>query len=506
MPDTISLWKAVTNKDKVPHFFPLKENMDVNVAIIGTGITGLTTAWHLAKHGKSVALVDANDTVGGVTTPYSTGNLYVATQSYYQNIIKKFDEKIAKIVASSRETAIKFIADIVQENNIHCHFSPRPWFVYADEKQINFLEKEVEAMKKIGLDINYVTEMPLPFKFKKAAAMQNQARLNPFQYGIALADILHKHGCHIYQKTQVNYVEEKKTRCILHTTHGKIHAEKVVVATHTPIGINPVQLFTAPYRSYVVAAKLKDNHYPEGHFWDLSAPHHATCTHPITGDHPQCIMVAGNHHKTGQDKNAIANFSALKYFLNQHFDVADIIYEWSAQHYQAADDVPYIGLRHGSKNIYEATGYFADGLVYGTVAGLIIADAIVGNKNIWAEAYRVSRFKPLASASFVFKEQANVFVQYLKDFPTKSKTEKTFSEIEKGQGKVVEIDQEKYAIARDHNNKVHVVCAVCPHMKCIVNWNNAEQTWDCPCHGSRFEIDGKYIEGPATQDLTPYKE
>lgn len=494
--DTVSLWKAISDE---PISYPnLTQNIEVDVAIVGAGITGITTALHLIKQGKKVAILEANR-VGSGTTAYSTGNLYVPVQPYFQHIISKFNEETAKAVAQSRNFAIDYIENTVREKNIQCNFSRRPWYIYTNEEnKVSFLDKEVAALKKVGLSINYTSHLPLPFKFKKAALLENQARFNPFQYVITLAADLHKQGCQIFENTRVTSIEEKNV-CTLHTAQGKIRAKNVVIATHTPIGINPIQLFTAPYRSYVVAVKLKENVYPEGHFWDLSYPHHATCTHPIHAEHPELLMVAGDHHKAGQTKNAESHFAALKNFLKQHFSVAEIAYEWSAQHYQSADDIPYIGLARGAKHTYLATGYFADGLVYGTLAGLILGDAILQKQNNWSEIYRASRFTPFASAGFVAKENTNVYMQYMKDYPLKSA--KIFDDIKIGEGKVVEIDREKFGVCRDNQNKLHAVSAVCTHMKCIVNWNNAEKTWDCPCHGSRFTSEGKVIEGPAVENL-----
>jgi nitrite reductase/ring-hydroxylating ferredoxin subunit len=210
--------------------------------------------------------------------------------------------------------------------------------------------------------------------------------------------------------------------------------------------------------------------------------------------------VAGSHHKTGQGQKMEKHYAELSRFLHQHFAVDKIAYQWSAQHYQSADDLPYIGLSSRfAKHTYMATGYFADGLVYGTLAGMMIGDLFAGKTNHLLETYQANRITPRASAKFLIKENTNVFLQYLKDFPLLSK--KDFSHIKKGEGKIVEIHQEKCAVSRDKNNKLNIVSAVCPHMKGIVAWNNAEQTWDCPCHGSRFTAQGHYIEGPAVGDL-----
>lgn len=494
--DTTSLWKTISTRSF--NYPSLDKNIEVDVAIIGGGITGITAAAHLVRAGKKVVVIEA-DKIGGVTTGYSTGNLYVPVQPFYQNIESKFNFETAKIIAESRKFAIDYIEQNIKEKNIPCQFARRPWFGYTANHERISLDKEVKLIKRMGLEIEYVDELPLGFKFKKAVLMPNQARFNPLQYVISMAEHLAKQGCLIFENTRVTHVEENQ-HCILHTANAKVTAKKVLMATHTPVGINATQMFTAPYRSYVVSVRLKDNQYPEGHFWDLDRPPHATCTHAVSGNKPELLMVAGSHHKVGQGGNMVSHYHELEKFLRDHFPVSEIAYQWSAQHYQSADNVPYIGLAsRTSKHTYIATGYFADGLIYGTLAGIIIGDLILENINTLSETYQSNRFDPVASLAFLAKENTNVFIQYLKDLP-QLKT-KEFDDIKVGEGRVVEMNQEKCAVSRDQNNQLHIVSAVCTHMKCIVNWNNAEKTWDCPCHGSRFTQAGKVIEGPATTDL-----
>lgn len=500
--DTTSLWKEISTR---PTTYPeLSNEIEVDVAIVGGGITGITAALQLIKSGKKVAILEA-DLIGGVTTGSSTGNLYVAVQPFYQNIYSKFDLDTAKTIAQSRKFAIDYIENNVREKNIQCHFHRRPWYAYTSKDERASLDKEVELFKKMGIQADYTNDLPLPFKFKKAVVMPNQARFNPLQYVISMAAELAKNGCLIFEKTRVMDIEEKEF-CTLKTKKSKVIAKKILLATHTPIGINATQMFTAPYRSYVVAVHAKDNRYPEGHFWDLDEPSHATCTHAVSAsNHPEVLMVAGSHHKTGQGHDMQENYKKLETFLRKHFPVADVAYQWSAQHYQAADDVPYIGLASRfAKHTYIATGYFADGLIYGTLAGIIIGDLILEKNNPLAKTYQSTRITPLASAGFVAKENTNVFLQYLKDYPLMAKT--NYADLKPGEGKVVEINREKCAVSRDDKNQLHIVSAVCTHMKCIVNWNNAEKSWDCPCHGSRFTPQGIVIEGPAISNLEKKQE
>lgn len=500
--DNLSLWESIS--DKAVTYPKLSQNLEVDVAIIGAGITGITAALQLVNAGKKVVILEA-DRVGSGTTGFSTGNLYVPVQPYFQNIVNKFDLQTAKIIAQSRQFAIDYIEKNIQEKNISCNFSRRPWFLYTSEtEKIPFLTKEVDVFKKMDFTIDYTTTLPLSLKFKKAAVLQNQARFNPLQYVRALAADLEKNNCKIFENSRVLSIEEKNV-CTLKTADAKVTAKNVLIATHTPIGINPIQLFTAPYRSYVVAVHVKDNIYPEGHFWDLDASHHAICTHATKPtNHPDLLLIAGSHHRTGQGKNMRLHYEELETYMRKHFAISEIAYRWSAQHYQAADDVPYIGLaNHFAKHTYMATGFFADGLVYGTLAGIIISDLMQRKSNQLAETYNAQRFTPAASATFVIKESSNIFLQYLKDYPLL--TSKKYNDIKIGEGKIVEIDSEKYAVSRDHTDQLHIVSAVCTHMKCIVNWNNAEKTWDCPCHGSRFTQTGKVIEGPAKMDLEKKK-
>lgn len=494
--DTISLWEAISTRTST--YPELSKNIEVDVAIIGGGITGITAASHLMKAGKKVAIIEA-DKIGGVTTGYSTGNLYVAVQPFYQNIYSKFDFETAKTIAHSRQFAIDYIEKNVREKNIACHFSRRPWYGYTANHERISLDKEVELFKKMEIPIEYVNELPLKFQFTKAVLMPDQARFNPLQYVISMGDDLAKQGCLIFENTRVTNIDEKDV-CVLDTAKGQVIAKKVLMATHTPIGVNLTQMFTAPYRSYVVSVRLKDGAYPEGHFWDLDRPPHATCTHAVSTNDPALLMVAGSHHKVGQGEDTLTHYQELEKFLRDHFSVAEVAYQWSSQHYQSADNVPYIGLASRfAKHTYIATGFFADGLVYGTLAGIILGDLILENKNSLIDTYQSNRFDPIASLAFLAKENSNVFMQYLKDYPFL--TSKHYDDIKPGEGKVLEINREKCGVSRDENNQLHIVSAVCTHMKCIVSWNNAEKTWDCPCHGSRFTQDGKVIEGPATCNL-----
>lgn len=205
--DTTPLWKAISEADKQEIYPPLNQNIEVDVAIIGGGITGITTALHLTNAGKKVAVLEANR-IGEGTTGFSTGNLYIAVQPYYQNILSKFNLETAKVIAHSRKLAIDYIENNVQDKNISCNFSRRPWYLYTDnDNELSFLEKEVEVLKKTQVDIDYTISLPLSLKFKKAAIMPNQARFNPLKYVEGLANYLHKKNCFIFENTRCTHMK-----------------------------------------------------------------------------------------------------------------------------------------------------------------------------------------------------------------------------------------------------------------------------------------------------------
>ncbi|KTD16047.1 FAD-dependent oxidoreductase [Legionella jordanis] len=493
----ISLWKSISSRPSdYPH---LNSDIEVDVAIIGGGITGVTAAMELSKAGKKVAVIESGQ-MGGATTSMSTGNLYVQTQPSYQRIASAFDLNTAKQVAHSRQMAIDYIEKNVRALEIPCHFSRRPWYGYSDAQKESYFSKEIETLKEMGLDVEYISSLPLELKFKKAAVLQNQARFNPLQYVLSMAAELAKQGCLIYENTHVIDIKENKDDCVIRSKSGRITAQKLFMATHSPLGFNKTQMFIAPYSSYVVAAYINRDEYPEGQFWGFTDNSFILSTHSVKEAKPEILLVAGSHHKTGQSQNMQGHIAEIEKYLHENFSVSEVAFRWSAQHFQAADKLPYIGLAsHSSKHSYMATGFFADGLTYGTLAGILVADHILNNSNPFFEIYQSNRSNLMSSIGFISKENLNVMAQYAKDLPLAEETD--FSSLPMGEGRVVEINREKCAVSRDSSNKLHIVSAVCTHMKCIVKWNNAEQTWDCPCHGSRFKPSGEVIEGPAMIDL-----
>lgn len=491
-----SVWKATAEKSNYP---PLEKDISTDVAIVGGGITGLTCAYLLSKSGKSVVVLEAKE-IGGGTTGFSTGNLYSTVDSRLFNIASKFDEETSQKVVKSRTAALDLIETLIANNHISCDFYRTPWHLFTEtDEEKSTIEKEFKAAKNAGLTTTLLESLPLPFSIKSAVRIEGQAQFNPMKYVKGLAKATSGDCCTIYENTRVLNFKAGKP-CVLETPMAKINAKHIILASHTPKGVYAIQRSIFPYREDAIAFKLNDEHYPPaGIFWGLTkSQHHSFRTYAT--DDQKFLIVAGEHYKVGQAEDAKKKFDQLEKFARDRFDIASIEYKWAAQSYRSADGIAYIG--EIEDNIFTGTGFSADGLTYGTLAAMIISDLINGIKNKWADTYDINRHNPLKAAKNYLKENLNVLGEYMKDFPGFADVDE-FKEIKQGEGKVISVGGEKIAAYRDESNKVHTMSAVCTHMKCIVNFNNAGKSWDCPCHGSRFDMDGAVLEGPALTDLLP---
>lgn len=486
-----SIWKDYSPN---PVFLTLSGSIDVDVAIIGGGITGIMSAYVLSQSGKKVAVLESYE-VGGGTTAFSTGNLYSMTDKRMHHIQSHFSIATLSMVLESRTAAINLIESLCLEYKIPCNFKRMPWYLYSEtESEAQTVKKERKALVEAGLGVRDLTSLSLPYNIYKAIKVENQAQFNPAAFVKSMAEIIQSKKCLIYAHTPMQEISEKSP-FVITTPGGEVVANAVIMATHTPKGIYPVQTSLGPYREYALACTLKSGDYPEGIFWSTQAQHHIS-VRSFKTESKFYLLVIGESHKVGQAENDVDYFSRLEYVAREKFDIDTIDYKWSAQHYKPADGLPYIGESLES-GIYIATGFSTDGLVYGTLSGMILSDLINGRENPWARMYKPKRFTPVASAGKFLKENVNVAGEYLKDIFGKTGKHP----ILKGEGKIVEHEGEKLAVFNDQTGQLHAVSAVCPHMKCIVNWNNLEKTWDCPCHGSRFKITGEIIEGPSLDPL-----
>jgi glycine/D-amino acid oxidase-like deaminating enzyme/nitrite reductase/ring-hydroxylating ferredoxin subunit len=489
--DMQSVWQGHSQATDFP---PLDHEISADVAIVGGGITGITSALALSRAGKRVALVEAHE-IGSSATGGSTGNLYATVDEHLYRIKEKWNADTVKTVVQSRQAAIETIAKCVDEYGIDCQFFPRAWHLYATAggEQQGIVEKEYEAAREAGLEASLVDELPLPLKVTKAVRIEHQAQINPLAYvrGIArgIAGSLFEHS----PATSID-----ANHGIVHTEHGQIKADAIVLATHTPKGIYTVQTAMPPGREYGLAAHLNGENYPEGIFWSAGQPKHSIRSYTANGE--RYLLVIGSKHPTGKESHTVQCYEKLEDFAREHFDIASIPFRWSAQNYQSGDLLPYIGQSPSASNVYIATGYATDGLVYGTLAASMIADEITGQANRWRDIYKPSRFTPGKSAKRFVEQSVDVAAELGKKI-LGTDAESRFSTVQPGEGKLIDSGGRKFAVYRDAQGDMTVVSATCTHMGCDVHWNDAEKTWDCPCHGSRFRCDGEVIEGPALSPL-----
>jgi glycine/D-amino acid oxidase-like deaminating enzyme/nitrite reductase/ring-hydroxylating ferredoxin subunit len=499
---TEAVWSATSPKGK--SYPALAGDREVDIAIVGAGITGLTTAYTLSKAGKKVIVLDAKQ-VGMGTTGSSTGNLYAAIDQRLYSIESKHNKQDMQAVVDSRTAAMDLIEQLIKEFAIDCDFVRVPWYLFSTPGGdfMSQVEKERKAVAGAGLTVSGEVSAHFPYKVESVANMPYQAQFNPLKYVRGLAAALDGPNCRIFENTKVLDVQDGDP-CLVKTSSGTIKAKQVIMATHSPKGIYAVHTAMQCKREYAMAVKIKGDLPLAGIYWHIQQIQQHS-VRPYRSDKGNYLVVLGAPHTTGNEKHNENNFKKVEEYLRQHFEVESINYTWAAQNYRPADHLPYIGTSPTEKNTFIATGFAADGLVWGTLAAMLIRDAITGKENKWASLYDPKRFTPVASAANFIKEGAIVAGNLLKDYLFYGEASE-LNEVKAGEGKTIMLNDERLAAYRDEHGKLHIVSSVCPHMGCIVHFNTAEKSWDCPCHGSRFSVEGEVLEGPAYHNLAKPKD
>ncbi len=487
-----SIWKNTNENSKLRP--SLEQNLEADIVIVGAGISGLTTAYLLADTGKNIVVVEAHE-LGMGTSGYSTGNLYTLIDQHLTALIDKWGLEKARDVLKSRETAIALIESIIKKENIECDFQRVKFSYFSEddnEDDQHFVESEAAAAHDLGIVCKKQTRInALPFLTKLALEFPNQAQFHPLKYLTKLAQCLPS-NVKIFESSPVMDINYKDK--IVIGKKFKLKADNIVVATGVPKGICPVQFKLKPIREYALAAELKEGDFP-GIYWSMNADKKSVRT--FTQGDKSYVLVIGKKYKTGHHSNRQTDVNELNNYLSKRFIMNDVRIWWSSQTYQSADMLPFIG--EFTSGCYSLTGFSADGLVYGTLGASLIADHIKKKKNPYEQLYAFQRRTLLKSAKKMMKEAVNNLCQYASDFPGLHTVK--LEDIKTNEGGVVEKNGEKVAVFKDEKNTFHCVSAVCTHMKCIVAFNSLEKTWDCPCHASRFTVDGQVIEGPALKNL-----
>lgn len=471
----------------------LASTIEVDTVVVGGGITGATTALLLAEAGQKVALLEAAS-IGASSTGHSTGNLYGTLSSGLSALRKHWSAEVVRDMVALRLQAVDRIEQTVARLAIDCAFARRPLVTCVagnSDGLLSGLQEEFDAAAEAGLAPHWIDAMALPMPASRAFQIDRQAQFNPFQYTRAVAQAAAERGVLVHEHSAVVQVDPDAGRVV--TASGEVHAQQIVLATHTPIGFNLVQAEMPVYRECGIAATLSQGPYPEGIFWVRDVFRSVRSYHAPAGDY---LVVVGEKHKPGHEEPA--EYEALRDYARAHFAVADFTQAWSAQQYRSADGLPYIG-QSGHDKVLIATGFGADGLVWGTVAAQLIGELVHGRESEASERLTPRRFTPLKSAKNWAAETAVV----LKDMVHRlSPAEvKDLTDVPAGEGRIAAFGGHKCAVYRSPEDELSVLSAVCTHLKCLVRWNSAAISWDCPCHGSRFRTDGSVIEGPALHPL-----
>jgi glycine/D-amino acid oxidase-like deaminating enzyme/nitrite reductase/ring-hydroxylating ferredoxin subunit len=477
-------------------------DVDVDVVVIGGGIAGLSTAWELTEAGLRVALVEADRIAAGVTG-HTTAKLSVLHTLIYARLRASFGPDAARWYAESQQQAVERVAAVAERLAVACDLERVPAFTYAESSEVlDQLRAEADAAAEAGLDASLVTRTGLPFPVAGAVRVENQAQFHPRKYLLALAADLTERGGQIFERTRATGLHEG-ARCTVSTEGGHtISARQVVVATHYPV-FDRALLFARlePRRELVVAAAIPADRDPGGVYITPEQNTRSVRTAPYR-DGQRLLIVTGEHFTPGAGDVA-ERWERLTAWTRARFPGTEIAYRWAAQDNTTTDQVPFIGLFHpGARNVYVATGFGGWGMSTGVLAGQLLAACVTGSKPAWAGLYDPRRLNLVREAGSLVKLQAKVAGHFIGDRLRPSNAD-TVGDVQAGTGAVVRVDGRQCAVYRDDTGGVHAVSARCTHLGCIVSFNEAETAWECPCHGSRFGIDGAVIQGPANRPLEP---
>ena len=507
--NTTSYW---IDSAPLPRYPKLEDDLEVDVAVIGGGITGLTSAYLLKQAGRTVALLE-RDRLARIDTGHTTAHLTAVTDLSRQDAIKRFGRDAARAIWDAGSAAIDQIVQNIRAEDIACDFRWVPGYLHAPlenarDSDRDWLRKEADAARELNLPAAYVDAVP-EFKLP-GIKFAHQAIFHPRKYLSALAQKIAGQGSHIFEQTELSEVEEKPLRV---KANGRtIRCRYLVMATHNPLigaaGVLGATLFQtklALYSSYVIGAKVPTDRLPEASFWDTSEPYNYLRVERQRGH--DYVIFGGEDHKTGQQPDTHEPYRRLEQRLLRFIPEAQIDHHWSGQVIDTNDGLPFIG--ELVENQFGATGFAGNGMTFGTLGGMMATDAVLKRRNPWTDLFDPGR-KKLLGGTWSFITENKDYPYYLVRDWLGGTEGKSLRALKKGQGKVLHLDGRKVAASRDEQGAVSLCSPVCTHLKCIVGWNEAERTWDCPCHGSRFKPTGEVISGPAEEPLekipTPAEE
>lgn len=475
-------------------------DVDVNVAIVGGGIVGIMAATFLTAAGKTVAVLEAGRVAEGVTG-HTTAKVTSLHTLIYDELIGKFGVDKARLYAQSNQAAIELIRQLCAERDLDCELSDTSSYTYTvSDDYVSNIEKEVEAAQSLGLPAAYHDQIPLPFPVKAAIGFTGQAEFHPRKFLLPLASAIPGNGNYVFENARVADVEEGEPCRVVTAAGHVVTAADVIIATNMPI-LNRGLFFARaePSRGYALAMDVSEGRVPDGMFINVGAPTHSVRSAPYEGR--KVLILTGEGHPVGEGGNHRDHWERLEEWARKDLGGTEVLYRWSTQDVYSLDKVPFIGrMDPASDHLYTATAFSAWGMTAGVVSGRLLADLITDVPNPWAELYEPNRINVKSLPSFGKKgghDAKRLIGDRLKSGLDAQQTD----ELAAGSGAVFDADGDKVAVHRDDDGELHALSAACTHLGCIVAWNDAERSWDCPCHGSRFSTAGRVLQGPAVEPL-----
>lgn len=493
-----SPWKTGDSLTQLP---ALDADLHTDVCIVGGGISGMTTAYLLAREGRSVVVLD-DGPIGGGETGRTTAHLSNAFDDRYFEAEGLFGERASRLIAESHTAAIDKIEEIVRDEQIECDFERLDGYLFVPpDCSEDVLEREFAAARRAGLrDVEWVDRAPInDFDTGRCLQFPRQGQFDPLKYleGL-LRGTLHRNG-RIYCHTHAEEIRGGRPSCVTTSNGRVITAAAVVVATNSAVNDSVIlNGRESKYRTYVIGAYIPRGSVTKALYWDTADPYHYVRIQSATDN--DILIVGGEDERVGEHNDGDERFAELYRWTRKRFPmIGRIEFCWSGHIVEPTDTVAFIGrMPQCEENIYVVTGDSGQGMTHGTIAGLLLTDLIQGRQNEWAEIYNPSRLRSVSTVDF-FNENLNVAAHYT-DWLTGGEVRST-EEIEPDEGCIVRSGLTKIAAYRDEQGVLHERQAICTHLGCVVSWNSTEQSWDCPCHGSRFDKLGQVINGPANRDL-----
>jgi len=496
---TVPFWSETAS---LPRYPKLERDESVDVLVVGGGIAGLTAAYLLAREGRRVAVLE-RERCAQIDTGHTSAHLTMITDERLVDLAKRFGRNHAQAVWDAGLAAIAQIDEAVRSEAIDCDFGWVPGYLHAaigtNGHQKKSFQEEAALASELGFDAETIDDVP--FVGGPGVRFDNQARFHPRKYLAGLARAITARGGLIFEHTAADEFSDTPLR--VKANGHYVSAELIVLATHTPLVGNASMLSAslfqtklALYTSYVIAGRVAKGQVPDALFWDTSDPYHYLRIEPHR-DY-DVVIFGGEDHKTGQAADTNACFDRLERTLRLMVRDIEITHGWSGQVIETPDGLPYIG--QTASRQFAGTGFSGNGMTFGTLTGMMAADHAVGRKNPWSELFDPSRTKVLGGLWDYIRENKDYPYYFIRDRFAGAKA-KSLRAVPRGSGRVIEHDGEQAAVYRADDGSTTIRSAICTHMGCLVDWNEAEKTWDCPCHGSRFKTNGAVIAGPAESPL-----